>query len=191
MPRPVEGQLLTRGVLSGMSEPDRASLLNKERRDIAAVIDESFRLIPYPGDEALVIIRGEVDLERREILETFKGKHWRTLPLSVLRYNHQSLFFFTPAAYRFYLPAYLRATALSYGRAGNIPGSVVFSLTAPETPGAEMDAFLSTMTGFDAAQRSAITSFLEFMIKAHSEDFPGHELTMVMNSFWREFKRKA
>jgi hypothetical protein len=171
-----------------MSEDHSASEPRQAPEELAELIEESFRDIPYPGDSSLVVIRNEFDLERREILEAFAGKHWTTLRLGFLRYHHQSIFFFTPAAYRFYLPAYLLVSVLSYDKAGNIPGSVVFSLTAPEEPGPDMDRFLSRMGGFTTTQKSTIAAFLEFLLAEHSGSFPGNELNLVISRYWVKFK---
>ncbi len=166
----------------------KKSKLPPKSEALAALIVQIFDDIPYPGDDNLVIIQGECDLERQEIFDTFVGKHWKTLSRRTLDYNHQSLFFFTPAAYRFYLPAYLKACVLSYNKAGNIPGSVIVSLTPPEEPGDEMDSFLAKMGGFNADQKAAIFSFLDFFVVEHSEDFPAYNLESVLDRYWLQFK---
>jgi hypothetical protein len=157
-------------------------------RAVAVLIDEAFHDVLYPGDDGLVVIQKEHDPERLEIREGFAGKHWSVLPLSFLRYHHQSLFFFTSAAYRFYLPAYLKASTISYNKAGNIPGSVVFSLTRPQESGPDLDRFLVTMEGFSAAQGKTILAFLHLLLADHSGDFPGNELDSAIDGFWFQFK---
>jgi hypothetical protein len=153
-------------------------------RILAAQIEEAFQGIPYPGDNDLVTQGEGCDPERSEIASAFAGKLWRDLSLPFLRYHHESLFFFSPAAYRFFLPAYLLACVLSYEKAGNITNSVVFSLTLPNGFGAKRDRFLERMNGLSASQKRTITNFLYFFLEEHSGDFPNHELESVLRGYW-------
>ncbi|OEU79765.1 MAG: hypothetical protein BA865_12210 [Desulfobacterales bacterium S5133MH4] len=80
----------------------------------------------------------------------------------------------------------MRATVLEYDQAENIPDSVVFSLTLPDSPGPDMDCFLLTMSGFSQTQKRTITAFLKFLLAYHKDDFPGNELDIVLNRYWNK-----
>ena len=133
----------------------------------------SFADVQYPGDEKLVSDNTGYHLECNQIKAAFKGRHWKEIPLELLRYHSEALFFFTPEAYRFYLPAYLIAGSLHYPDADRIPDSIVFSLLPPSDPqsikiyGEIAETRLKCLT---QAQRKAVKSFLQFVKQQHPED---------------------
>ncbi|WP_425389086.1 DUF6714 family protein [Cylindrospermum stagnale] len=113
----------------------------------------------------------------------FRGKDWKKIPLETLRYNADSLFFFTPQAYRFYLPAYLLASIQFYREADIITNNFVHSLTAPEEQGSEMKRFFFRVSFFSLTQKSAIRSFLKFLLTEHSGDFPLGDINTAIERF--------
>ena len=159
----------------------------KERQALADLINEAFSQASYPGDSMLVVNQSGKHPDYQAVYKAFKGKHWRDISIDTLRYHYDDFFLMTSEAYRFYLPAYMRATILEYDQAENIPGSVVFSLTLPDSPGSDMDWFLLTMGGFSQEQKRVIAAFLSFLLTYHKEDFPGNELDTVLNKYWIKF----
>lgn len=151
-------------------------------------IRQAFKDSPYPGDSNLVNIQGRYDFERQEIFESFVGKHWEEVPLDTLKFHHEALCFFKPEAYRFYLPAYLLATAKSYYQADNIPNSVVYGLDVSDMPDNERERFMEIMSGFSDQQKKAILSFLRFLQQEYSPNFPGNELDSIIDNFWIKFE---
>ncbi len=159
--------------------PENAKLL-------AEKIEKAFSEAAYPGDDKLVYDNSPEQLECVEVRNTFRGKHWNEIPLKVLQQNADSIFFFTPEAYRFYLPAYMIAAVISYRNADLIPTSVISSLTMPDT---ETDSalFLKKVQGFSPTQKSVIRSFLEFISSEHGADFPTGLPRKAINRFWRRY----
>jgi hypothetical protein len=145
-------------------------------------IAEAFAGVAYPGDKNLVYDNSGAHLECAEVAEAFRGKHWREVELDLLRHQSAAVFFMTPGAYRFYLPAYLLASIDRYHEADTMPGSVVFSLTPPREP-ADEGEFRKRIGLIDAAQAKAIRGFLAFLREAHVEDFPDDQLARAL-SFW-------
>lgn len=163
---------------------DLVPRFRKTPEALALQISRSFDNVQYPGDSNLVVMSRKDDEERNEVVKTFSGKHWRDISIDSLRYHYDALFFFTPAAYGFYLPAYLRASVLHYDEAGMIPGSVIFSLTPPEErSGPEMVKFISRVDSLNLAQKRAITSFLRFMLAKYGADFPAYGLKSLIRDF--------
>ena len=78
--------------------------------EIAREVEVAFRDVPYPGDEDL--IGSPNHWESPEVLDSFQGRHWRGVPLTVLFTHRLSLSLFSPKAFLFYLPAYLIAALL-------------------------------------------------------------------------------
>ncbi|MEA5514770.1 DUF6714 family protein [Nodularia sp. UHCC 0506] len=148
-------------------------------------IEGAFSTSQYPRDDQLVYDNSGNHLECEEIARDFRGKDWKTIPLETLRYNADSLLFFTPQAYRFYLPAYLLASIQFYREADIITNNVVYSLTAPEEQGFEMKRFLLRVSFFSLTQKSAIRSFLKFLLTKHSGNFPLGDINTAIERFWR------
>jgi Family of unknown function (DUF6714) len=78
---------------------------------LARLIREAFAETPYPGDQALVRSPGD---EPAEVEALFHGRDdWRVIPPDLLdragAASPSALSFFSAAAFRFYLPAYLTA----------------------------------------------------------------------------------
>ena len=151
-------------------------------------INESFADTTYPGDSNIVYDNTGYHIECNEVAAAFRGKSWDEVPLDVLRYNHEGLFFFTVQGYRYYLPAYLRATVQFYDEAGNIPGTVIFSLSPPATEEPKMDEFHSKMEGFEPNQKRVIKEFLDFIVEFHGSDFANKLPEIALDRFWRNLK---
>jgi hypothetical protein len=153
---------------------------------VVAQIERAFADVVYPGDDHLVYDASGYHLEAAEIATAFRGRHWRDVPLATLKRESSGLFFMTPAAYRFYLPAYLIAAIRAYDETDTLPGSVVFSLTAApaEDPG-RAESFRARVADLTPSQRDAIRSFLEFLAAEHGRDFPLGDIERALDSSWR------
>lgn len=161
-------------------------MTRSEVRSLATEIEEVFRTVPYPRDDRLVSAP-HLGGEYAEIAAAFKGRTWSSLDLEFLRYHHASLFFLTPEAYRYFLPAYLRVSVLSYRKADLIPGSVLYSLTPPADPGPDKDEFLSRVATLSQGQKRVIRRFLEYLRDAHRGGFLRGEINRPLNRYWHRF----
>jgi len=138
--------------------------------DVARQVEEAFRDVPYPGDDHLT---DGSSMEALDVADFLRGRDWRDLRLDELVTNHASLFFMTPEAVRFYLPAYLTATLLHYNDADQIPGSVMFLLKTPAASDADAyGRYRARFGNVSPAQRQAIRAFLTWIRDEHAEDFP-------------------
>jgi hypothetical protein len=166
--------------------------------ELRHLIEDAFAETEYPGDHALVYDTSGYHLECNEIAAAFRGRHWRELSLDTLLYHHAALFFFTPEAYLYYLPAYLLASALLYHEADVIPGTLVFSLTPPDqrnitigpvvinqTPPkqTDIDDYQQILERCTPQQGQAIRRFLEFMKANYAENDPNGYLDRALASF--------
>jgi hypothetical protein len=137
--------------------------------ELRQLVEAAFAETKYPGDDRLVYDNSRDHLECNEVAAAFKGKHWKQISLETLRHHSAGIFFFTPEAYRFYLPAYLLAAALHYDEADTISDSVVFSLIPP-SDAKDAQSYLHRVEGFTTTQRKAIKRFLEFLKQQHPQD---------------------
>lgn len=131
---------------------------------IKAKIREAFEDAPYPGDESLVADQSDYDPESRVIANAFKGKDWRDVSLEMLRNHADALPLFTPAAFRYYLPAYMIGCVDSYYDLNVAPGAVLFNLTPPKQRNEwEWDFFWVRAQQFNEHEKGVIKSFLALM----------------------------
>jgi hypothetical protein len=133
---------------------------------------EGFSATPYPGDEHLVAVQDGTDPECREIESAFKGKDWRDVSVEMVRDHKDALPLFTPAAFRYYLPAYMIGCVESPREVDVALDSVLFNLTPPKKhSGWQWDRFWARAQQFDEHEREAIRSFLELMEQDEIEDW--------------------
>lgn len=102
-------------------------------RDIALDVEIAFNNVPYPGDDNLIAFTGH--WESPDVLEAFRGKHWRDISLDVLFTHRLSLSLFSPKAFLFNLPAYLIAALLHPNVVDTLRENVCFLLTPPDSEG--------------------------------------------------------
>jgi hypothetical protein len=72
-------------------------------------IVQAFAQTPYPGDDALVLGDASYDPEYREVAAAFRRKQWRQLSPAFVHQHRDVLPLLSPAAFRYFLPAYLLA----------------------------------------------------------------------------------
>jgi hypothetical protein len=144
------------------------SELQTQARRLRAQIQEAFADVPYPGDDNLWE-GGQRDDDYEDVVRKLTGKHWKELmpkrkppkgrPNPLLK----DLVFCSPAAWHFFLPAYLIADLMRV----------------------EIDTFLfeprnTTLLKFDllnAAQSAVIVSFLGYagvLLDDKQEKMPQH-----------------
>lgn len=165
------------------NDPGEAARLKEE-------IQEAFADVPYPGDDQLVT---HTDYFERDAIKTFfKGKDWRDINIEWLSHEYPQdpsacLGFMTPQAFRYYLPAYLLVSIDNLPESDVTPETTVWALTAPETPGPDMDRFVARMDGLTKRQAQAIKSFLEFR-KAEYADDPEHrnDPIIALERYWNK-----
>ena len=130
-----------------------------EEETLPPRIERAFEDVPYPGDDRLV--PDPSHWEGGRIAQEFAGQHWKTIPLDVLSSYLESLSYFTPESFRYYLPAYLLAAVRRLSaaevstRAVDIPEALAYHLTPPRQ-GAALDEYLATMTGLTPEHKTFI-----------------------------------
>ncbi|HLL53134.1 MAG TPA: DUF6714 family protein [Myxococcaceae bacterium] len=118
-------------------------------------IEEAFADVPYPGDRRIC---SDPDYwESAEIIERFRGRHWKEVARDVLQYHQHDLPFFSPEGLRYYLPAYLFAALEPLG------DTLEFTLYEVD-PDTEDDGFWAERhEPMTPAQKNAIRMWLEYV----------------------------
>ena len=161
---------------------------------VKAKIAGAFDFTPYPGDENLVTDQSGYNPEASEIEGAFRGKDWKDISVETILKLKAALPLFTPAAFRYYLPAYMIACVDSYYDVDVALDSVFFNLTPPKSRrGWEWDLFWVRAQQFNKKERDAISSFLELMDQYERVDWasegmepPRNRVTLALD-FWSNF----
>ncbi len=124
--------------------------------------------------------------EHVEVSADFLGKAWTEMPQASLEYNWEALNFLTPEAFRYYLPAYMRASLLD-------PDSNIFqgAMFALELSKINPEWTLDRFAGLTKLQREAILRFLRFLHEHYREDhFPFGESQQAVE-LWERLQLDA
>jgi hypothetical protein len=93
--------------------------------DVASLIETAFADTPRPGDAFDDISATKQDDEG--IVDYFRGTTWRGHAVADLRYHSVALSFFTDAAFRYWLPAFMLASLEDAEAADVIPENIEFN----------------------------------------------------------------
>ena len=141
---------------------------------------------PYPGDSQLV--SGNT-IEHNQVAAYFRGKHWSDVTLEWLNDYvgdpSACLWFMTPAAVRFYLPAYLRISLEHYHTSNAIPDAVIhmLELAATERNG-EVAQALDPLT---QEQKRVIARYLHLMSKEYWHLYPVDSAALALEPYWGQY----
>ena len=120
-------------------------------------ITSAFKDIEYPGD-------GE--LHRNDETKELIGKHWKDIPLEMLRVDSRILYL-SPKALRFYLPAYLIAIISNPDEMDILVGDIVRFLS-PTEQSLWKNETIPYLPPFEPKEKAAIKAFFD----AYKQLFP-------------------
>lgn len=139
---------------------------------LKAEIESAFAAVPYPGDadDALVEHFCPECLETAARFRGLKWQDWKDKPLELFSRGRESLSWFTPAAFHYYLPLYMVQSLVDYMYA-DIATEAIVSIW---TPSPEMTEHTQKRCRLMSAREiRAVISFLEFLKEKRADDFPG------------------
>ena len=155
--------------------------------EVVQQIERAFNGERYPGDNRLT--QGS-SMEAAEIRDFLRSRHWQDLRLDELVHSHASLFFMTPEAVRYFLPAFLIASVQHYDDSDQIPSTLLFFLNPyAMSDSAYQSRFRERFESFNNSERAAIRAFLEYLRDTHSADFPassGKDQASEVLDWWAE-----
>jgi len=134
-----------------------------------------------------VVDTNYIDEERKWIIDHFSDVKWQEINADTLLSNSQSLFFLSPTAYCYFLPAFMRASIL-LPKANEITSAILTSLSFPKKNSEQKD-FIKVMSRFNENQKATILLFLEILKDEEKEDLPAYELNKIINKYWHQFKK--
>jgi hypothetical protein len=95
---------------------------------LIARIEAAFKDVPAPGPDAIV----NPTYDDEGVAALFGGKAWTDVSIDQLRTHHDALSFFSPEAFRYFLPAFMLAELRDPIGAGQIGPSLLFHFSRPE-----------------------------------------------------------
>jgi len=122
-------------------------------------LDRAFGELKRPKDTELL----HVDCFDNSDIKPFYGeKHWREIPDEMIESQNGALCFFSPQAFRFFLPAYMRYCLRNYVDSQSF--SVDATIYALNPHGSGQKDFMESKWGlFSSDQLGVVVSFLKFM----------------------------
>lgn len=102
-------------------------MVTEELEEVLGQLDDAFGDEPLPSEDRLVYDNSGYHLECNQVRARFRGRHWRNLRIEDLEGEGDALSFFTPEAFRFFLPAFIRISLLDPVRADLITDAILAS----------------------------------------------------------------
>ena len=133
-------------------------------------IEAAFADVLYPGDDNLTSNYNPLSANDDEgVADYFRQTSWRGHPVQELRYHSCALSFFTPAAFHYYLPAFLIADLEDPEEADIITQSIQFDFGAASSTRADRMELISE------PQIAALQSYIDYVIVRDGESAPAFE----------------
>ncbi|MEQ8673540.1 MAG: hypothetical protein RLP44_05820 [Aggregatilineales bacterium] len=117
-------------VFNAKRAKDGTYLHSKLRDTFVEKIERAFADVPYPEDGRIVDDRFHC-YECEDMHNAFVDKQWQSLTDAVYLRHHKEMSILTPAAFRYFLPAYMRAAVVDPVQADLAADYIVYSLTPP------------------------------------------------------------
>jgi hypothetical protein len=141
--------------------------------EICSLVEEAFKDVTRPSDDRLVQGRS---IEALQIQDFFRGKHWSEITLHALQHDYigdgsACLWFMTPEAVIYYLPAYLLIACTEYYEADAISSELIYKFVRSAT--GEVNNVSIALEKLTNKQNIAIARFLKFI----SDNFESKEPT--------------
>ena len=157
--------------------------------ELRRLVKDTFQARPHPGDTRLVCDDSGYDpntynLESHRIKRFFDRKDWHTITREQLIEMPQAIYFFSPEAYVYYLPALILGT-LAFDEATNtLRDSFVTSLTPGVQPQRNFRERVQMLT---LPEKRVIGKYLEFVTVQVYGNQPLGEAQIALDRYWYQF----
>lgn len=149
-------------------------MIRADGHQLLEQIEQNFRFTRAPEPHEIVDEK-PCDIERQTIKAAFSGKPWSALPADMLLQRAEALFFFTPKAWRYYVPAFLRVILLHFNDAAIVVEMLLGSLTRYRS---------EYLPQLNTAQRETIVDVLSWLsYRLHDRPGERQEVKDLLRSF--------
>jgi hypothetical protein len=154
---------------------------------VARQIELAFGDTPYPT-EPLVGSDGEA------LATALHGQRWQDVNHEILYRFRWDMFLLTPAGFRYFAPAMMRAALLQHDQIGTVTDNLIFCLTPQSeeqinnyVAGEYNDYFSRRAAAFNAAEKMAILTFLDTFAAVYPLGYLLYDIDLVGKTieFWR------
>lgn len=143
-----------------------------------AAIEQAFAGLTVPGDDALLHPQC---MDDGDIAEFYGAPDWRELPDELLIRSYAAPAFFSAAAFRYYLPAFM-LWSLRHAESPEYLAEATLRAFDPGAPTEPLHDFqVSKFALFDANQRRAVVRFLEVLSR---DDNLGPLAEAALRGYW-------
>lgn len=157
------------------------------RSEMLNQITRAFPKQPYPTAQAVTLKDDVKGTEESDIAQAFQGKSWQDLDAETVRYHAVALHFFTPQAYRHFLPAYMTLCVTHYTEVDVAVDMLISTLRSPSVGGVDAEGysrFQEVVRRLTDAQKSVIAHFLAYMGETHHKN----EAISALTRYWQLFQ---
>lgn len=162
-----------------MEASDAKGTMNRD--SVREMVYDAFADTAAPDAAAIAPDCWDLDLERSEIRSAFGEYAWHELPPATLARHRQALFFLTPTAWAYYLPAYMLAAIDAYGEVDTAVTEIASSLTPSRDPDIEATrkARLAALT---EKQLGVLLTFIEWAAGEHADDIDEDDRDTIVDA---------
>jgi hypothetical protein len=154
-------------------------------RDVIGEIRRAFSGTPEPEPGNLTPRTEVRDRESEQVSRDFTGRHWDELDVAFLRSHPVSLLLLSPAAFHYFLPAYLIAAVSEPVESDLVTDAALMALTPPESGDADAWAWFNDRVGLLSAwQRDAARHWLAYLAAERAAEFPDDKPARLLASYW-------
>ena len=174
------------------SEDSKVKPIAEPKNALVSRIRQAFSARKMPAHyDAIIPPEYEHDEERHAVREYFRGRRWNDCSLDDHdTFDHSSLWFFSPAGYAYYLPAFMIASLNHFDNAGLIPNTLVSTLCAPA--GHKVDSnYTARMQEFTQIELSVILQYLEYCESAFPHSNWGGDMKVAKKSIENLIAKRA
>ncbi|MDY7096026.1 MAG: DUF6714 family protein [Acidobacteriota bacterium] len=145
-----------------------------------ARLEEAFASLPIPAEGEVVYDNRPEHLECAQIRKRISGRHWRDITAEEIANDSSALYFLTPTAFRFYLPAWARLSLVAWDDVDLAPMALLVAL---ETPGLESLKAIhrERMDGLAENQKDALRASLQLLQELHPSELSAREIQAAID----------
>jgi hypothetical protein len=148
--------------------------------DLIRQIEAAFADIPSPGSGAASICATAND---EGVVAYFSGTTWKDHEPHALRRFSHALSFFTDAAFRYWLPAFMIAELRAPEAADVIADSLLFDLVPYNSDGSDNQVVQNRLEALSTAQLRSILEYLEEEARRYGASLSGHGFLIAPTLF--------
>jgi hypothetical protein len=150
------------GRLTQALDANLPPVITPAKKQLIDRIEKAWKDVPYPGDDQIFTPKSYDD---EDVTRYFSGTSWKGHTVQDLRAHSSAISsFFTPAAYHYWLPAFLIAAVEDPDELSQGYDSIIWSLLPNEA--AEFEARMALLTD---AQKRTIIDVIEHLIAFYDD----------------------